>query len=49
MLADFGMPDDAFLTALIIFNVGVEIGQLAVPAIAHLAVGLWWGRHPNYR
>ncbi|MDA9983161.1 HupE/UreJ family protein [Gammaproteobacteria bacterium] len=46
VLADFGMPKDAFFTALISFNVGVEFGQLAVILIMYLLVG-WWGRsHP---
>jgi len=49
MLADFGMPDDAFITALISFNLGVELGQLAVVALAFLAVGLWLGGKPYYR
>ena len=49
VLADFGMPVDAFLTALIGFNIGGEIGQLAVLALAYLAVGLWFSRKPWYR
>jgi hydrogenase/urease accessory protein HupE len=49
MLSDFGMPDDAFTTALIAFNVGVELGQLAVIGMAFLAVGLWFGNKPYYR
>ena len=49
MLADFGMPDDAFVTALITFNVGVELGQLAVILVAFLAIGLWFGGKPYYR
>ncbi|MDJ0739029.1 MAG: HupE/UreJ family protein [Gammaproteobacteria bacterium] len=49
MLADFGMPDDAFVTALIAFNVGVELGQLAVILAAYLAVGWWFGDKPYYR
>jgi len=49
MLADFGMPDDAFFTALISFNLGVEGGQLAVVGLAFLTVGLWLGRKPYYR
>ncbi len=49
MLADFGMPDDAFTTALISFNVGVELGQLAIIAMAFLAVGLWFGKKQWYR
>lgn len=49
VLADFGMPDDAFITALISFNVGVELGQLAVISLAFLAVSLWFARKPWYR
>ncbi len=49
MLSDFGMPEDAFLTALISFNVGVELGQLAVLAIAYLTVGFWFGNKDFYR
>lgn len=41
-LSDFGMPDHAFLTALISFNIGVEFGQLAVLAAAFLTIGLWF-------
>jgi len=49
VLSDFGMPDDAFITALISFNVGVELGQLAVITLAFFAVGLWFSRKPWYR
>ena len=49
VLSDFGMPDDAFVTALVSFNVGVELGQLAVITLAFLAVGLWFSKKPWYR
>lgn len=49
MLSDFGMPANAFATALISFNVGVEGGQLAVIGLAFLAIGLWFSRRPYYR
>ena len=49
MLTDFGMPDDAFLVALLAFNIGVELGQLAVIAAAWLAIGLWFGNRAWYR
>ena len=49
VLADFGMPDDAFATALISFNVGVELGQLAIIAGAFLLVGYWFGKKPWYK
>jgi hypothetical protein len=34
VLGDFGLPEDQFIPALIGFNVGVELGQLAVIALA---------------
>ena len=46
MLREFGMPDEDFLTALISFNVGVELGQIAVLLIAFAVVG--WLRHREY-
>ena len=49
VLADFGMPDDDFATALISFNVGVELGQLTVICAAFLAVGCWFSAKPWYR
>ncbi len=49
VLSDFGMPDDAFATALISFNVGVELGQLIVVAAAFLAVSVWFRHKPWYR
>jgi hypothetical protein len=41
VLSELGMPAGQFPVALIAFNVGVELGQLAVIALAMLAVG-WW-------
>jgi hydrogenase/urease accessory protein HupE len=49
MLSDFGMPPNAFVSALISFNIGVELGQLAVIGLAYLTLGLWFGRRPYYR
>lgn len=49
MLKDFGMPDYAFFTALFSFNIGVELGQLAIILLAFLAVGLWFGDRAWYR
>lgn len=49
VLKDFGMPADAFATALISFNVGVELGQLTVIALAFLAVGFWFSGRDWYR
>jgi hydrogenase/urease accessory protein HupE len=49
MLSDFGMPKNAFATALVSFNVGVELGQLTIIAGAWVLTGLWFGRRAWYR
>ena len=49
VLGEFGLPQAQFIPALIGFNIGVEIGQLTVIAIAFGLVGLWFGRKPWYR
>ena len=42
VLGEFGLPQGQFIPALIGFNVGVELGQLTVIALAFLAVGWFW-------
>jgi hypothetical protein len=49
VLHEIGLPRSEFLTALLSFNVGVELGQLAVIVSAWLLVGLWWKTKPWYR
>lgn len=41
VLGEIGLPEQAFLTALISFNIGVEFGQLAIISLAFLLVGLF--------
>jgi len=48
VLTEIGLPDSEFLTALITFNIGVELGQLAVIGLALLAVG-WFRGESWYR
>ncbi len=48
VLLDLGLPDDQFLTALIGFNVGVELGQLSVILAAWLLLHRWFSQ-PWYR
>ena len=48
ILTEIGLPRSDFILGLITFNVGVELGQLSVIAIAFLAVG-WFARSENYR
>ena len=49
VLGEFGLPAGQFVAALIGFNVGVELGQLTVIALAFLAVGYWFGSKEWYR
>lgn len=49
VLGEFGLPAGQFVAALIGFNIGVEVGQLTVIALAFMAVGYWFGSKPWYR
>lgn len=49
VLGEFGLDGSRFVTSLIGFNIGVELGQLTVIALAYLAVGLWFSYRPFYR
>ena len=49
VLQEYGLPEDGFIAALIGFNIGVEVGQLFVIAIAYGLVGFWFGHKPWYR
>ena len=49
VLGDIGLDPARFISGLIAFNIGVEIGQLAVIAIAFLLVGIWFGKKDWYR
>ena len=49
VLAQLGLPRSEFLPALLSFNAGVELGQLAVISIAFLLIGLPFRNKPWYR
>jgi len=49
VLTDFGMPADSFVMALISFNIGVELGQLAIITLAFALVGYWFRNKAWYR
>ncbi len=44
VLGELGLPREAFFTALVSFNVGVELGQLTVIGLAFAAVGAFRSR-----
>ncbi len=48
VLKELGLPRTQFVPALVSFNVGVELGQLSVVALAFAAVG-WLRNKPYYR
>jgi hydrogenase/urease accessory protein HupE len=49
VLHEVGLPRGQFVPALVTFNVGVELGQLAVITLAYLAVGTWGRNKTWYR
>lgn len=49
VLQEIGLSSTYFVTGLIAFNVGVELGQLTVIALCFLTVGFWFGSKPWYR
>lgn len=48
-LGELGLPEKHYLTSLLLFNVGVELGQLTVIVAAFFLFGKWFGDEPYYR
>ncbi len=48
-LGQLGLPQNAYLSSLVMFNVGVELGQLTVILAAFFLFGKWFGQKPYYR
>jgi hydrogenase/urease accessory protein HupE len=48
VLRELGLPREEFVTAVLTFNIGVEIGQLSVVLITFVAIG-WFRRAAWYR
>ncbi len=49
VLTDLGLPKDKFITSLITFNVGVELGQVTIILLSWLLVGKWFADKPWYK
>jgi HupE / UreJ protein len=47
-LNSLGLPQNSYLSSLIMFNIGVELGQLTVILTAFFLVGKWFGNKPYY-
>ncbi len=48
VLGELGLPSNQFFSALLAFNVGVELGQIAVILLAWAAIGRWTADKPWY-
>jgi hypothetical protein len=48
VLADLGLPQNALVLALVGFNVGVELGQMAI-VVAFVPIAFWLRRTLFYR
>jgi len=48
-LKEFGMPPGDYVTALVSFNVGVELGQIAIVLAAFVLFAGWFARKTWYR
>ena len=48
-LGHLGLPNNAYFISLIMFNAGVELGQLAIILAAFFLFGKWFGQKTYYR
>ena len=48
-LGELGLPQNAFLLSLIMFNAGVELGQLTIILLAYFLIAKWFGNKSYYR
>lgn len=48
-ITELGLPKKEFFTALISFNVGVELGQLTIILLAWFLFAKWFNKKPWYR
>jgi hypothetical protein len=48
-LGRLGLPQSSYLLSLLLFNLGVELGQLTIIIGAFFLVGKWFGDKPWYR
>jgi len=49
VLKDLGLPQREFVNALVSFNIGVELGQVAIILAAWFLFGKWFSHKPWYR
>ena len=49
VLSEIGLPQNAYLSSLIMFNIGVELGQVTVILAAFFLLAKWFSNKPYYR
>ena len=48
-LGQLGLPSHSYLLSLVMFNAGVELGQITIILLAFFLLGYWFGEKPYYR
>jgi hypothetical protein len=48
-LAHMGLPGDHYFTCLVMFNLGVELGQITIILAAYFLLARWFADKPYYR
>ncbi len=48
-LGQLGLPQNSYLSSLLMFNLGVELGQISVIVAAWFLLAKWFGNKPYYR
>src|SRR5450631_4108529 len=48
-LGQLGLPQNAYLLSLVMFNIGVELGQMTIILLAYFLLAKWFGNKPWYR
>jgi hypothetical protein len=48
-LGNLGLPRTSYLPSLVMFNLGVELGQVTIILLAFFLFGKWFGEKPSYR
>jgi hypothetical protein len=48
-LGELGLPQNSYLTSLLLFNLGVELGQISVIVAAYFLLAKWFGDKTYYR
>lgn len=49
VLTDLGLPQNEYITGLVCFNVGVELGQISVILMCWALFGAWFGKKKWYK